>query len=449
MSGQTSVTPRPPGLRNLFVSLFLQAANGRTPGIESPRLICRDLTSSIEITNSAHETGQKPFGRSARVFQSSFRELFVIIFIASLWSSVAQADAAPSIQHYRHLMFRETPYASYRGIHPIGASLANEVAHYEFSYDAEGRVVRIAYKIGDSLIERNGVWDTFIWFAPEIRIAYLNDQIIHSYYDRHGERIHVHGNVYSAVFSVDGDDERIGLEFFDAAGNASESEWGIARYEWRRDDDGHVFERRYNLENTLVAMRPDLEFHEIKLEYDSDGRLSFLRNYGLEGTPTNNATGAGIDRITYDTAGNFIRWQVYDHQGHAVEGNGPNVHLGEHLYDQFGNKIGLRGFDRHGNQISFSNGTFLFRSVFDSHGNRIEQTRFDELGSQISRLKWTYSPNGTLLENVSSLTSDGNLTSSPQLGGAAMLRFIQGEDGSITTQRLDEEMAVISEAKLE
>lgn len=348
---------------------------------------------------------------------------------------------------YRHLMFRESPYAPYRGIHPIDPDQAETVAHYDFSYDAQGRVTRIAYQIGDTPIGDNGVFDTFIWFAPEVRIAYEDGREVHTYYGRGGEQISAHGDVYRAVYTLDGDGTRTALEFFDESGAPSQNAWGVHRYSWRPSDDGHIFETRYDLAGEMVAMRPELEFYEIKLEYDRDGRLAFMRNYGRNGEPTNNPTGAGIDRITYDLAGNFIRWQVYDHAGNAVEGNTPGVHLGEHLYDANGNKIGMRGFDRHGNVQTFSWGTVLNRVRYDERGNRAEIRNYGPDWNEVIRLQWTWSEDGTRVTAIRSLTPEGELVAHPAMGGAALLRFERDEAGGVSRLAFNADMTPFTPAE--
>ncbi|WP_300529107.1 hypothetical protein [Maricaulis sp.] len=359
---------------------------------------------------------------------------------------VTGTSAAAQADQYRHIMFRETPYAAYRGIHPIDAELAAGVAHYEFDYDDQGRLSRVVYQVGDQPVWDNGVWDSFIWFAPDVRVSYEAGREIHSYFNTQGERVAAHGNVYSAVYTLDENGARTALAFYDAEGEPSESEWGIHRYDWRPSDDGHVFERRYNLAGEMMPMRPVLEFYETKMEYDADGKLVFMRNYGLEGVPTDNSTGAGIDRITYDLAGNFIRWQVYDHAGNAVEGNRPGVHLGEHLYDAFGNKIGLRGFDRHGNQQVFSWGSMMTRTTYDAHGNRYESWTHGPDGAEQGRARWTYSEDGAQVETISGRTPEGELTAHAGLGGAALIRYVRDEAGAVSVERFNADMSVFAPA---
>ncbi|MEL6688100.1 MAG: hypothetical protein AAFP97_10825, partial [Pseudomonadota bacterium] len=102
-------------------------------------------------------------------------------------------DPASATDRYRHIVFRETPLVPYAGIHQIDEETAMSVAHYAFSYDDEGRLVRIARQIGDDVIRDNGNWDGFIWFAPRVDIAHEPGREIHTYFNEAGNQIEAHG----------------------------------------------------------------------------------------------------------------------------------------------------------------------------------------------------------------------------------------------------------------
>ncbi|GHF19268.1 hypothetical protein GCM10017044_12280 [Kordiimonas sediminis] len=361
--------------------------------------------------------------------------LLSVVMSAAIWSTNASAEQ----EHFRHMMFRESPYAPYRGIYPMDGKDTEKAVHYEFSYDDEGRVTRISHKLDDQTVPLHGGFDTFIWFAPEVRIAYSDGQEVHTYYGTDGVQIHAHGQVWRAVYSLDADGNRTSLEFFDKDGAPSANAWNITRYEWRPSEDGHIFEKRFNPAGEQEKMRPVLEFYEVKLEYDRDGKLSFMRNYGLDHTPTNNSSGAGIDRITYDLNGNFIRWQVYDKDGNAVEGNRPMVHLGEHLYDDKGNKIGMRGFDRHGVRMPFSWGAIMEETSYNQQGVRIAFRSYRPDWSLDANFAFDYSKDLSRQLSIKSMDANGQLKDDPRLNGGAVLQFSQDDAGNIvrTFKRAD------------
>ncbi len=79
-----------------------------------------------------------------------------------LFASSSFAQSIKKSEHFRHLMFRETPYSPYKGIYPISKAEAKKIAHYRFDYDQYDRVVAISHQLGDKLIGDNGNWDTFV-----------------------------------------------------------------------------------------------------------------------------------------------------------------------------------------------------------------------------------------------------------------------------------------------
>lgn len=331
--------------------------------------------------------------------------------------------------NYRHIMFRETPYASYRGIHPISEMASKNNAHYQFSYDDQGRVNEIRYQMNDQLIRGNEVWDSFIWFAPKVVINYHKNKEIHTYYNAQNKQISAHGKVFKAVYALDENGKRIALSFFDETAQPIESAWHIHRYEWRHEN-GKVYEKRFNLNNEQQPLRPEFKFFEVELTYDEDDKLTFVKNLGLDGKPSNNDSGAGIDRIIYDQHGNFTRWQVYDKDGNPVEGNRPMVHVGEHLYDDFGNKVGLRGFDKFGNRKAFSWGAYEHVSAYYPNGNQKSHKIYDEKGQLSRHLLIEYNQAQSHISWLKSLDENNQLTASPMLGGAAALKYEYLDDGS-------------------
>ncbi|WP_100658393.1 hypothetical protein [Alteromonas flava] len=274
-------------------------------------------------------------------------------------------------------------------------------------------------------------------------IAYADDSEIHTYYNSEGIQIAAHGNVYNSIYELNDNGQRIALRFFDQHGNASESEWSVHRYEWRHAN-GNVYEKRFNLNDEQQPLRPVLTFYEVELEYDRDDKLVFMRNLGLTGEPTNNESGAGIDRITYDHKGNFIRWQVFDKDGKPVEGNRPMVHLGEHLYDEYGNKVGMRGFNRYGKQIPFSWGIFEHARTFNQYGNMVEHAMYNADGSLSRHMLIEYNPAQTEITWLKALNELGQLVNSPMLGGAAALQYEYRSDGDVVRHPFNADMSAFN-----
>lgn len=376
--------------------------------------------------------------------QYRFQILAVLLSILS--SSFVYAQDVSNSEYFRHLMFRESPFAQYKGIYPISKSEAQSVAHYKFNYDDNGRVVSIAHQIGDEVINDNQNWDSFIWFAPKVTIKYTDKGEVHQYFNADNEQIHAHGNVYTATYQYDAKGQRQSLVFSDNKGEPSENAWNINRYEWGLDDQQRIIETRYSADNKLQSIRPEFKFFETRLAYDNDGKLEFMYNYGLESKPTNNDSGAGIDRIYYDHNGNFQRWQVFSKDHQPVAGNRPMVHVGEHLYDSYGNKVGLRGFDTKGQQIAFSWGVFEHSNEYDQYGNKVKGQLLDSDGNIVDTAVTVFSDDGIKRELFKVVDNDGKLVASPRLNGAAAIKFEYEEGTKKVANRiaLDKSLTPIS-----
>lgn len=338
-------------------------------------------------------------------------------------------------EYFRHLMFRESPYAPYKGIYPIEAHQAHDIAHYRFDYDKKGRVISISHRIGDQIISDNGNWDTFIWFAPKVTIEYLKNQEIHRYFGVLNQPIEAHGNVYTARYQLK-DGQRVSLSFSDQKDKPSQNAWGAHKYTWSIDENGWVVEKRFSLENEMVSIRPQFGFYETRLQYDDEGKLMYMYNYGLEGKPSNNETGAGIDRIYYDQNGNFQRWQVFDKDKNPVEGNRPMVHVGEHLYDELGNKVAMRGFDITGSPTMFSWGHSKVINQYDKFGNQSSVISYGKDGKFLAHAKIEYSEDGLNRRWVKFVDDKEKLVNAPQLGGAAAIEFQYKDGERIAAERI-------------
>ncbi|MFC3193594.1 hypothetical protein ACFODZ_04970 [Marinicella sediminis] len=357
--------------------------------------------------------------------------LFILIGMTN--QTHAEQHQTGESTYFRHLAFRETPFSTYRGIYPITQQQARSTAHYRFDHDDQGRVTAVSHRIGEHIIHNNGNWDTFIWFAPKVTIEYGDQQEIHRYHNRVNERITVHGDVYQAIYQLNDQGQRVSLTFTNESQQPSENTWHINRYTWQHLNDHQLLEKRFNLAGEQQPIRPEFVFHETRMTFDRRGFIHKLENLGLNGQPTNNDSGAGIDRIYFDLHGNFQRWQVFDKDHKPVEGNRPGVHVGEHLYDASGNKIGLRGFDLKGDPKGFAWGDFMIRNAYDSFGNQTINESLDDQHQLKRRLTITYAANGLKREWIKHHNQSGDLSSTPMLGGAAALRYEYANGGVIST----------------
>lgn len=334
---------------------------------------------------------------------------------------VQVAFAQTNVEYYRHLVFRESPVSQHRGIYPISPTEAKHTAHYRFTFNTDAKVVEISHRIGDQLIADNGNWDSFTWWSPKITIKYTNNEEIVRFYDHFDEPTLAFGGPAKAIYHLDESGRRAALFFYDLENNETENHWNVHRYEWEYPKKGVTRERRFNLENKPAFLRPVLTFNEVDLSFGDDDLLDFMYHIDENGNLLNNSMKAAVDRIVYDHDGNFIRWMVFDKDTNLVEGNRPQLALGEHLYDNYGNKVGLRGYDVHMHPKAMPNGIALTKRKYDSFGNLIEEKFYDVDGNQVHRQISVFSDDGTRRVGVEFWDKDGNLRDHPNLGYAKLV----------------------------
>lgn len=355
--------------------------------------------------------------------------LTLVIILMGVQSSFGQKK-----EYYRHLIFRETPYSDTRGNHPIDEKTAMKEAHYRFVYDNQNRLVEVSHRLGNDIIADNGNWDSFIWFSPKMTIEYSGNQEIRHFYNQFDEKIEAHGKMYKAVFKLNAEGKRTDLHFYDKEGNPSESSWGIHKYEWTYLEDGNIIEKRFNKKGESRPVRPNFTFHTIRLEFGEDDLLDFMVHLDENGKLINNTMSAAMDRIVYDQEENFSRWMVFDNELNPVEGNAPQLAIGEHLYDCRGNKVELRGFDVTGKNKAMPNGVARQLNTYDTFNNQIEIKTFDLEGNQLQHIKREYSIDGKRVEWIKCYDTNGNLTMHPS-GQFAAIKFEYEKDGRTIKQK--------------
>ena len=285
-------------------------------------------------------------------------------------------------RYYAALPFRETPYAPLVGVHPMPASEAAVRNHYMFEFDGCGRVVRVRFRLGDTVRDLN---DTagYYHYAPVVEIAYEPGREIRHFFDRHGNPIRVSGDVFTEIFTLDEQGFRASLSFRDAQGAPVANSWGVVRYEWTRHADGVVEEVRLDADGTLMPIRPHFPFYRLHLHYGAEGWLAVMRNVDAAGQPVMNALNAAQDRLEFNAAGDLLSWNVLDADGQRAVGNGPAVAQGIIERDAHGYEIVERYADETGAPMHNSYGYGYTRAAYDAFGNRIERANYSLDGTRL------------------------------------------------------------------
>jgi len=161
-------------------------------------------------------------------------------------------------KYYKHIIFRETPYAPTKGRNPISQDMAQNENHYKLTFDAKDRLIKVEYKYGEHAISptRAGGMDGSTDLAAITEIKYEGNLEIRHFFDEAGHPSTNHMKVHKAVYEYNDKGERIGLKFYDKENKPVNNSWGIAEYTWKKIADNKVLEKRKNVSNEFVPIRP-------------------------------------------------------------------------------------------------------------------------------------------------------------------------------------------------
>jgi len=379
-----------------------------------------------------------------RVAEATFILLLLCLVATVPARGQSVSDRHPDAVHlawFSTLPFRETPFADLVGLHPMTAEAARERNHYRFEYDAEGRPVRVSFRLGERIRDLNTTAN-YYFEAPRIDIDYADGRETRHYFDRHGNRIAVNGSVFEAVFSLDSRGYRQSLRFRAIDGAPTETHWGVGLYEWTIAPDGTVHEHREGLDGQPAPLRRGFPFHDIRLHYGPGGYLALMENYGDGDCLTLNELNAAQDRLEFAANGDMRAWNVLDETGARAVGNGPGVARGQIGYDANGLQISQHHQDAAGRPMVSDYGWGVTRSEHDRFGNVIRRGNFaldgatplDNPRNGYSYYTYQWSENGLHQTGLALFHADGRPALHPR-GGFAERRRDHDAYGRLIEER--------------
>lgn len=314
-------------------------------------------------------------------------------------------------KYYKHLVFRETPYAATKGRNPISEEMARNENHFKLTYDSADRLVKVEYRIGDQLIStaRTGMYDALHDVAPAMHIEYSGNLEIRHFFDEEGNQATNRMKVYKAVYEYDAAGERIGLKHFDRDDNPMNNAWGIFEYTWKKMSENSVLEQRKNMDGELVSIRPNYLFMNVLYTYDKNGMLVSMRNVDSSGELVEEETGIAIDAVVYDKHFQLIGFKFYNKNEEHVVGSFMSCASGKAEYDDRGNAIKFVAMDLEGKPMVTSQQCAITECDFDKYGNLTEIRHCDEKGmpakistpnreKDFSKIQFIYNENNLTLK---------------------------------------------------
>ncbi|TFH37260.1 MAG: hypothetical protein E4G95_04940 [Bacteroidia bacterium] len=322
--------------------------------------------------------------------------------------SAPKDNLKSGVEHFRLLQFSETPFDLETGTHQLTAEEAKAINNYKFTYDESGRLASVEYCRGDELLTYGSLGG-----AVKIVYTYEANQQVKSFFNKAGEQVES-GGIYSAVYTLDNNDERTALKFIDKEGNPVENRNNIHRYTWNRLENGLVKELRYNLAEEETVMNPFCPFYELRFDYDSKGYVTNMSNYQADTLYNCTAENCGDIGVSYfkfvnNESGDLLSFSVHntvgqlsnlywgwakrlntvDQNGYVIETamydqddeylSGNNVPVTKNIYDEHGALVESWSLDEERSPLNNPNNGVAFTEYrYDNKGNRIETLRFDK-----------------------------------------------------------------------
>ncbi len=250
-----------------------------------------------------------------------------------------QVFGQTSEKYYRHIRYNHTsPHVPILGIYPITKNEADTTSHYVFIQNAKGELVEIINRHYHT--QRQHPLTTF--GAYRILFTYDADKEVRTFYDPNGKRVTNDRGVYKEVFKRK-KDFVTDLYFYDEEDKPMLSNWGVARYHWKKHKK-LVVENRYNLTDSSVNISPYFAFGTTGILYDKNGYPKATYNLDSNLTPLENAAGVASYHDIYDKNGNHTLYEYHD-KDDKLTLNQWGFAYGTKKYDHKGNQIGRAVYD--------------------------------------------------------------------------------------------------------
>jgi YD repeat-containing protein len=306
---------------------------------------------------------------------------------------------------------------------------------YCFTYDADGRLLRIEYR-------RAGVPmpDPF-YQAARIDFEYQPGVERRWYRDAKGQPVRNIDGIYGEELSLNGQGFPTDVTNLDANGARMGDSSGILHYVRTLDDKGRLITgRRIGIFGT--AVKDDSGYFETRTVYDDQGRRSEYGNYDASGLLLNDDDGVALVRTTYTIDPDFIQSveSYFDAAGSTTEEKSSGVHQRQRKIDNRGFLLSESYFDTFGAPtLDTTTGIHERRYTYDDRGNQLTEEYFGtddkpkNINSGYAKIVYKYDDRNRIGQ-WAFFGDDG----SPQIVaalGAAVIRQEYNPDGEIARKQ--------------
>ncbi len=341
--------------------------------------------------------------KNPRIIPIAFLALMALAF-GSCHQEATKSGTNEKVQHYRHLMFSETPWDPIRGTYKISSEEAKTVKNYTFTYDDSLRLILVDFCRGDSLLDGSRL------DAARIVINYEDNKEIRHYFNKNNEPQTIQGNVFTSVYSMDESGFRTGLRFYDKENQPVENRNKIAYYVWSMTPHKMVKENRYTLDGVETVLNEFCPFYELRFSYNENGIVTKMANYEADTLTNCTAENCGNIGVSYFTFDINDKGDLREFSVHSTTGQLSNLYWGWARYtqkvDENGYVIERSTYDQD-NELVGGKMIPIRLSKYDESGSLIEEKFLDadrqlmeDPGDGIAVRQFKYDQNGLRTETI-------------------------------------------------
>ncbi len=179
-------------------------------------------------------------------------------------------------------------------------------------------------------------------------------------------------------YSYDINGNNTSVSYFDDLGSPIEKE-GFFKLEWEHDLNGNrISESYFDLSNKPISNKKGV--HRVSYIYDSFGNKSTHKYYGFENQLIYDDSGVAVRRYEHNAKGEYIKMEYLDIHEQPINSVTWKTSFTEYRYDDKGNMIEAKGYDKSGNPSYDDEGVFAIRHTFNDRGyiSAIQLFDFDD-----------------------------------------------------------------------
>ena len=301
-------------------------------------------------------------------------------FLTLVFLSCSLISKAQTVEYFKHLVFRETPFSETKGRIQLTEKETKNVNYFKLNYDSLKRLILVEYKYKKNLISlnRSGILDGKRALASKTKITYTENTETRLFFDVDNKPTTNGMGVFKEVYSYNKNGKRVGLKFYDKNDNLINNSWNVSEYTWKHFNNNSVLETRKDKNGVNTTMRPYYKFHNVLYKFNDKGLLISMNNVDKKLKLINDETGIAVDKATYDKNLNLINFKFLNAENEPVVGSFLGSAGGFATYDKNGNCLKYATVGLDGNyKISKRSNDAYSKYTFDSIGNLIKRSNYD------------------------------------------------------------------------